>query len=622
MRECEYCGTKTDVPDNYCPNCGSALPAQEKKNEPEQPFTINHQVYINNNNKPAQNRGLVIFLVIMGSFILISFISGVSRRMSPPRSYSGSNIAYSYGADDDEDEEESIAEITPENCITDSGLKQMVETIFKKEISQISWEEISDIKTIYFGASTAYSFDVLDRQNVSQATTLVLDGEVSSLDSLKYFAGLESLFIYNSSLSYNTLPEMENLKILIYGTSTREEDLSSYAKYKNLETLSVCGSSVTSLKGIGELASLKNIILDSTSITELSILSNMQSIEGISLIDNSELTSMQSIEKMTWLKRLHIEDVEYTNFSFIANFDKLEQLTLVDTDAKNFNFLPELTKLTYLKISGNGDVTEIPSLAPLQSLTDLYINCGETDDVSYLSGLSNVKNAVILSPDSLEPLRTFTSLENLELSFGWLLQDASPLGSLSNLKYLKLTKTSGYYNISGMSALGNLSNLEVLDLSESEGYFDNNFIFKLTNLTHLYFGKGPIIGDFSNIENLTSLRELTLPNVSIALQYYYESDGFITSIGTSEKLPLERFSGNLAKLVNLEYLDLSKNEIKSIDFVSSCTNLEVLIISDTYVTDVSPVKDLKGLKQIDITKCAIENLDVFDSMPNTVVIGR
>jgi len=57
----------------------------------------------------------------------------------------------------------------------------------------------------------------------------------------------------------------------------------------------------------------------------------------------------------------------------------------------------------------------------------------------------------------------------------------------------------------------------------------------------------------------------------------------------------------LAKLTNLQSLDLSSNQITDISFLAKLTNLQSLYLRSNQITDITPLKDLIINKGLDIS---------------------
>jgi hypothetical protein len=64
----------------------------------------------------------------------------------------------------------------------------------------------------------------------------------------------------------------------------------------------------------------------------------------------------------------------------------------------------------------------------------------------------------------------------------------------------------------------------------------------------------------------------------------------------------------LEKCVNLQLLDLARNEIVDIGQVKGLTNLQSLDLSQNKIADIAPLAELKGLQYLELSKNEIANL--------------
>ena len=168
----------------------------------------------------------------------------------------------------------------------------------------------------------------------------------------------------------------------------------------------------------------------------------------------------------------------------------------------------------------------------------------------------------------LAPAHPITQLDMLrltDLSYSSR-NDDSVIRDFTGLEYAKYLKRLylKYNPIGDFSSLENLTNLEELTVQE-------------------VIGKGYQTSDFSPLENLTNLRVL-------ALEW-----GVI-----SDNNALENLANSLENLTNLERLYLRANHISDISPLENLTNLEELLLSSNKISDISPLENLTKLKKLDL----------------------
>ncbi len=168
----------------------------------------------------------------------------------------------------------------------------------------------------------------------------------------------------------------------------------------------------------------------------------------------------------------------------------------------------------------------------------------------------------------LAPAHPITQLDMLkltDLSYSSR-NDDSVIRDFTGLEYAKYLKRLylKYNPIGDFSSLENLTNLEELTVQE-------------------VIGKGYQTSDFSPLENLTNLRVLALELGVI-----------------SDNNALENLANSLENLTNLERLYLGANHISDISPLENLTNLEELLLSSNKISDISPLENLTKLKKLDL----------------------
>jgi len=510
----------------------------------------------------------------------------------------------------------------PHEAFTDPGLRQALELFFAREITHINWEDIDEIHVLLIERESV-SFGL---NNEDDPVMTHPNSDVQNLYQLAYFANLEVLTL-SSTPTQDALSGLPNIRILDVPAGRTITNLSTFTVLPKLERLTVNGRNFTALQGITDLPNLYAINLTATGVVDLSILSQQRNITELSFTDNRELASFNTLQDMTWLRSLHIERSSDRDLHFISHLTNLESLTLIRTDTRTYNFILPLVNLRYLRLFDNRDVPEIPSLAGFTVLEELHLdtgrNTGTVRPVDFLEGLTSVWRMSLHNPDNIDGIRGMTNLEELAISFGWLLTDASPLGDLTNLRFLQIHSSRVFGSeVSNMSAIGRLTNLRYLNLSGNELYFNWNFIFAMENLEELNISRNNVVGDISRISAMQNLHTLHMNKINLMGNYRIQIDGGMTSIFFIDRYDLQDHTNALAALTGLTALSISSNDIRSIDFVSSMENLQIFIAEDNFISDVSPLAHLENLELVDLRRNAVGNWGELDHMINTTILGR
>jgi len=619
--KCQYCSHEITKAVELCPMCGGPVP--------QGAFVTKEKTTIASNRRPIK-------ISIFAAFIAIVALSAIFLRQSPepapiivveetptPPQYDPPTYdIYEYSND--------TPRQAPYLHITDPGLRQSLELLFGMELHHIGWDTIETIKGLAIHRDgVIFIFESVS--TISEMDSIginILSGtDIRELYQLRYIENLETVAIRTGQITQEVLQGLPKVETLEVASGRTIADLTPFTDLPNLRRLTVTGRNFASLQGISELASLYALNLAGTGITDLSILSHQRHITDLTLIDNRELGSFITLQDMTWLKSLHIERSGDRDLNFISNLTNLEALAIIRTETRTYNYILPLTNLRYLRLFDNRDVPEIPSLAGFTQLEELHLdtgrNTGTVRPTDYLEGLTSVRRMTLHNPDTLDPLRGMQYLEELDISFGWLLTDASPLGYLSSLTRLRIygSRTFGS-EVHGMNAIGRLSGLRQLDMPGNDLYFYWDFLYGLENLEVLNISSNNVIGDFAGIGRLQNLRVLHMSNIRIMSSYRISRDGGMVGISFVGTAYVNDFADALANLTNLEVLSIESNNVSNIDFVTGMNRLRVLHAEDNFIADVSPLAELSSLEFVNLRRNAVANWGVLDKMINTTILGR
>ena len=268
--------------------------------------------------------------------------------------------------------------------------------------------------------------------------------------------------------------------------------------------------------------------------------------ETITKAEMKTLTSLTASKGVNDLEGLQFA-TNLTHLDLAAQYWSPEQHQWIHlNEISDLSPLVGLTKLTYINIPTDSNITDLSPLSDLSNLTELRLWNNNITDLSPLSGLINLRLLDVSSNDKLS--------------------DLSPLSSLTNLTHLSLY----FNNITDIAALSTLTNLKHLNLDYNNGIPD---ITPLTNLTKLV-----LLGiSGSNITDITPLSDLTN----------------LTSLHLADNNNLTNIS-ILAGLTNLWVLRLGNNNLTDITPLSGLINLRTLWLQRNNLTDITPLVDNPG----------------------------
>lgn len=615
---CPQCGAPHKEDDERCAYCGYYFP--KKKTEDNN----NGNTYGQYTGGTDNHKGLwiamavgVLFLGLVG--IAISSSSGRSSVGSRPVS----NMPPVRGYQTTEAGEETKSKDGVKSGggrLTSAYYRQFAELVFKKPADEITGEELSQIKVIQaVRDGIYYSFSDPDEEGYDGTVqSMALESRDQNERDLLQFQGLVKLEVEQLTRpgDLSRLPELRSLTVRYFGTDG--SSLEEYGSLTGLEELSVRGSGLTGLEGIEKMTSLKRLTLDHTAIQTLSLVSSLNQIEYLGLIENGYLMTMDTLANMAGLKGLEIEGDHIENLSYLKNCKNLETLTIRDTSIKSITFLSDLVNLKELTLDSNNQVKDGSPVSGCTGLVRLSVDETSMEVFPDLSGCKSLQSLELVGAESLADLAGAVNLEELTIQYGVGARDMSGLASLSKLRRLVIDQCN---SLEDLKPLSSLTGLKELVINESNVYFDATNIYTIQSLESLSLADCTIGGDIRRIADLPNLRELSLTRVSPVTNIHVETDGFAYSYWWDD-IDLNTAIQSFGKLTNLIALSLESNELTNVDFAASLTNLEYLDVSDNYIANMDFVGELKNLKYLNIYSNPLEDYTAVDQLANVIVVGR
>lgn len=344
-------------------------------------------------------------------------------------------------------------------------------------------------------------------------------------------------------------------------------------------------------------------------------------------------------------------------------------LTIADSSVDSLEdlvFFPNLTRLI-LGETGNKNIPPITTMDGIENctkLTNLVIYFGPDKDYSAISQLNNLTAFLRWGGgdfnEIVENLKFCENLSNFEIQFSNEKIDMKILTMLKNLEYITLTNSQ----IDKIEGLDNLSSLTRINLGSNQ-ITKIEGLQNLTNLETLYLNNNKII-KIEGLENLSKLKTLNLSHnqiiditplsanssslIDLDLRGNPKIDGNRNNYNTEELLKLDKIGeiidrngrfyldleqlslftnykkldlsfqnlttlDRLEGMKQLEDLNLGTNQLtledaKSQEILSSMKNLKSLYLTNNRLTDISAINNLKNLKVLDLQ--GNENIDLSE----------
>lgn len=276
-------------------------------------------------------------------------------------------------------------------------------------------------------------------------------GEFTDISELRGFKSLTSLVISQTPLNgfgvvdASPISSLINIRELILG-STRVTNLSALIALKKLEVLNVDGTLVRDLSPIAGLTSLKQLEIRNTEISNLAVLSQIEALQELG-IGPKQSPSLVNLSMLKNLKKLRIIGEGEIDLSAVSTLSHLEHLWIWNTFQLNLAPLRKLVQLQELTLTGiwfdrAATVTDIDAIGNLKELRKLTLGSLQISDLTFANSLKNLTEINIgqMPVSSVEPLRGLVSLKSVSLN-QTLVVDISPLLDLPALTNLSVIRT-------------------------------------------------------------------------------------------------------------------------------------------------------------------------------------
>jgi len=309
------------------------------------------------------------------------------------------------------------------------------------------------------------------------------------------------------------------------------------------------------------------------------------------LFEDGKKYDFSILLEMPNLTRLDIdfgENIKLEDYSVLKNLNKLEALYISNVNNDDVKNLAGLTSLKQLSIHDSKDLTSAEFLNNMQQLTCL--------------GLYNVPNF-----HDYQPLKKLSGLESLSVS-NVNNDDAKNIAGITSLKELNIYDSKDLTNIEFLSIM---EQLVYLKLNNVPNVHDYKPLKHLVNIKELYLiHSGLTEKDLNSLPEMDSVESLIL------------NDNKIVSLGNFPKMknlkylilsynPLIEVNILPDKIPNLKHLDLRSTKIADLNKLSGVDNIESITLLYTSVKRISPLKEYKNLKFINIIPNDLEDLDAF-----------
>lgn len=485
---------------------------------------------------------------------------------------------------------------TQETALPQSeSFQVLVSQIFDMDFSEISALELNQITELdlYYDDDSrkCISCTLDDGTNISY---FLNEDLYMDLADLSCFKNVTWLSLEYGHLKPEDLKGMDSLAC-ISSDMTLSELYEAVPDPENITYIQINSTIfANSCDGIEHFPNLTFFAADCMDMQDISALSAMTALEGLSLTDCDRLTDFSPLYDLTGLRYLSIESSALKEIGFVENMPMLSALYLSDTDelmsiAALESCADNLTELTLEDI---WKVSDLSVLEKLTNLTQLELTVSYDTALPSFAGLPNLEYLAIEGAGDLSSIRDAANLAYLSLD-DCNCEDLTVLDSLPNLVYLDLYDMSGYHI--SLEPVTRLQGLVGLDITGSTVYADAAALLSIPTLEEFYMADCNIGLNKENIAVNETLRVLDMDDVTLYQLTAADGRGWLQD---EQEITLSQHTDLFANFPNLDTLYLKGNELTDLAFLSQygLTGLRLLDITDNYVVDLTPLTELPQLE--------------------------
>ena len=345
------------------------------------------------------------------------------------------------------------------------------------------------------------------------------------------------------------------------------------------------------------------------------IISTMTGLEKLSILGNKNITSIDFVNKVTNLIQLDLRNTVITDLSKLEsnalNLDTLAisnpkidmkkiQATIsrlgMDINRNEMNIITNNKThwgwATGLVLSATGFQKSFKGCDKITSIRIFAQNagfCSQTIDLLDCESLSNVWFSCAYSNWILPSSLISINIQSYEK------MDATKCVNLTNLYFQQSSINSGTLDTFVNSPLQEISmfrcSVQLSELQKLKGAYNSLTKLNISNDDYGYNAGYRIDGNCNLLSNFHNLKSLTI--------YKYNNSDIINGI---------------SKIVSLEDLNLSGNNIGNINELTDLNNLTTLRLVANNISDITALSNLKNLSYVMLNENCISNLKPLEKL--------
>ncbi|MGL5043045.1 MAG: Ig-like domain-containing protein [Culicoidibacterales bacterium] len=603
-----------------------------------------------------------IFKVILGSLVLVGTVTPISVNATVPNNISPRVTAVAGVA--------TIAALFP-----DEGLAKTVAKELKMNVNEVpKVAQLESVVDLTLTPSVGVAKSLVGIKNLSNLRSLVLlSQEIMNVKELSELLMLQSIHVTTNATTIDYLADLGSVRSLknLYITAKEATKLPSMTGYSSIKLLSLTVPKATNFEELTKVTNLESISL-SGDIGQKDIeIKNFDFLKGLAKLEEIrvsfyEFTNLKKFISFDKLSTLVVSYAGITDISDVSSMSNLKTLGLYANAIVDVKPLANMTNLEYILLNEN-KINDISPLANLRLTTSIRATEQKikqsnpyAKDLFLVNPIKGIDGQLVapklISHEGIYsagqivfsglaatdvPAFTFNTGEALEVSLPskWDLDTFSVNGAE---EAAEAVSTSFAYSGSVINKFADEETTKPIEettkpieettkpieettkpIEETtkpieeentiKSIFNDQAVAKavaqavglqvtdsITEAQMLLVTELELFSDTNNIESLEKLKNLA--------SLYIEK---------AENVKNYQSIAKNTKLTKLGIVGAGEN-LSSIDFVKSLTELEVFVVVSGSLKDITPLASLQKLQKVMLSDNYIEDVSVIKNLPNLV----
>lgn len=406
---------------------------------------------------------------------------------------------------------------------------------------------------------------------------------ISNNDSLTSLQGLSGLSSIGNGLSISGndallaldgLANLSALNGLSINANSKLEDISAFSHWEEANfNITIGNNKLSSLYGLHNLTSGKNITITESALTDLLDFTKMIRAERITIQNNENIESLAGLSNLSSLNELLLSGMtglkNLNNFPKVSSLDRLKLQGLKVLDLQGMESLQELATFELIDCTSLVKFTGISNLERITTSFSIT-NCALTD----FTGAENIKSLSSLNLDTCNSLTTLSGVSQLN-SIVYL--GIKNVPNITNLTGVSNVSSIGKIAIEGCDGLTSLSGLaqnstETIEIKSSANLPDLAGLDAFTTLKEIAVENCSGFRSLQGIHNLNGLEKLSLRNTGLVSMTGFPKLTSIANLLILDNKSLVSVTG-FESLTDIGRLNISGNALKNLDGLQNLVSL-------------------------------------------------